>query len=151
MGTRGVHLLGIRLGGCRDGQMEKAAMRVATSTSSPRSAQASAASPIVAALLEMNASASRDASAKCGGRAGRGTHSRSPSRHSAVMASAVRSPVPIAPHIGTGTDRPPLMASTSTSSTPGSTPDPPAAIWLTRTTSIPRLSSAAISGPPPPA
>ena len=49
--------------------------------------------------------------------------------------------MPIAPYIGTGTDRPPLTASTSTSSTPGSTPDPPAAIWLTRTTSIARLSS----------
>ena len=67
------------------------------------------------------------------------------------MASAVRSPVPIAPQTGTGTDRPPLIASVSASSAPGSTPEPPAAIWLTRTTSMARPSSAAISGPPPPA
>jgi len=57
----------------------------------------------------------------------------------------------MAPHAGTGTDSPALTALTSGPSTPGSTPEPPAAIWLIRTTSMARLSSGAISGPPPPA
>ncbi len=66
-----------------------------------------------------------------------------------MAASAVRSPVPIAPYRGTGGMKPRLIASASTSSTPGSTPEPPAPIWFSRTTSMARARSGASSGQAP--
>jgi len=130
---------------------DSAAITIAARTSSIRSQQARAASPTVAALLDSSASASAGASANRGWPDPVGSQSRSPSRHNAVSASAVRSPVPMAPYRGTGTASPSLIPASSGPNMAGSTPEPPAAIWLTRTTSIARLSSAAISGPPPPA
>ena len=62
-----------------------------------RSWQASAASLSVAALLLMKPSASLVRMANRGGGPVPLCHSRSPSRQSPVEASAVRSPVPIAP------------------------------------------------------
>ena len=66
-----------------------------------------------------------------------------------MEASAVRSPVPIAPYSGTGGVKPRLSASARTSSTAGSTPEPPAPIWFSRVTSMARPRSGGCSGPDP--
>ena len=121
----------------------------AARTRTPSSWQASAASPSVAALLLMNPSASAGRSGNRGGGPVPVRQARSPMRHSPVEASAVRSPVPIAPYSGTGGVKPRLMASASTSSTAGSTPEPPTPIWFSRVTSMARPRSAGCSGPDP--
>ena len=128
----------------RTASSDRAAITTAARISRARSAQASAASPSVAALLLMKPSASAGRSAKRGGGpAAGGSQARSPIRHSPVAASAVRSPVPIAPYRGTGGVKPRLIASASTSSTAGSTPEPPAPIWFSRITSMARARSGA--------
>ena len=100
----------------RTASSDRAATHTAAWAAVTRSSQASADSPRVAALLLMKPSASAGRSGKRGGAAGpgpaavtpaapftashsgpAGSQSRSPSRHSPVEASAVRSPVPIAP------------------------------------------------------
>jgi len=137
----------------RTASSDRAATTVDASSSVSRSVTASAASPRVAALELMKASASADRRVKPGprGRApsGAGSQSRSPSRHSAVEARAVRSPVPIAPYTGTGGSRFRLSTSVRARSTSGSTPEPPAAIWFSLTVSIARTISGATSGPAP--
>ena len=55
----------------------------------------------------------------------------------------------MAPYSGTGGVKPRLRASARTSSTAGSTPEPPAPIWFIRVTSMARPSSAGCSGPDP--
>ena len=79
---------------------------------SSRSAQAIAASPMVAALLLMKASASAG-SRRNGGRVPP-SQGRSPRRHRAADASAPRSPVPMAPTERTGGTRPRFSASART-------------------------------------
>ena len=107
---------------------------------------------MVAALLLMKASASAGSRANGGSTSPRPpSQGRSPIRLSAVDASALRSPVPMAPTVRTGGISPRLSTSVSTVSSAGSTPEPPAASWLSRTTSMARASGAASSGPAPPA
>jgi hypothetical protein len=107
----------------------------------------STASPIVAALLEIMARASELDRVTTGALPAR--HGRSPHSASARSASAQRSPVPIAPIWCTAGTAPESRATTSASSNRGSTPDPPAASWLSRTAIIARARSGGSSSPAP--
>ncbi len=133
----------------RTASRDSAATTTAASSRPASAAQARAASPRVAALLLMNPGASAGRSANRGGGPVPVCQARSPSRHSPAEASAVRSPVPIAPYSGTGGVNPRLIASASTFSTSGCTPEPPAPIWFSRTTSMARTRSGARYGPAP--
>src|SRR5262249_61261434 len=87
--------------------------------------QASAASPSVAALLLMTPSASLVRMANRGGGPVPPCQARSPSRQSPVAASAVRSPVPIAPQSGTGGGKARGTAAARAGSSGGAPPRPP--------------------------
>jgi hypothetical protein len=109
----------------------------------------STASASVAALLEMKASASPGLTAT--GSSQPAIQGRSPAMVSATSASAVRSPVPIAPRECTRGMAPTRSAVSSAYSSLGCTPLPAAASWLSRIASVARTLSSGSAGPVPPA